>query len=116
MTREPLDAVNERELRKLVEEGWHLVIVAFEDATLHRNQWHGDWALRIATPDGAEERRLVLHREPNDERRFSTIGPVVGILRKYGVVVVHIPIWTGGRGVNVPPPIRPVPPRGRRLG
>ena len=102
MTREPPDVVTERGLRKLVGQGWHLVLVAYEDAQFRSQHWSGSWGVRVARPDGAAEHVLVVSRAPNDERRFTTINPVFSLLDKYGVAVVHVPLHAGGRAVNIP--------------
>ena len=102
MTREPPDVANEAGLRKLVERGWHLVVVSYGDAELRGKVWTGDWGVRIATPDGVSECMLVLSRPPNDERRFQTLGTVVSLLVKYDVAVVQVPMRGGARAVNVP--------------
>ena len=105
MTREPTDAdaVNEPGLRKLLAKGWHLVVLCHETPSFRSNHWYGNWTLRIARPDGAEERRLVLSRAPFEERRFSTLSTVVKFLAKYDFATSHIPLKPGGRAINVPP-------------
>ena len=103
MTREPPDVCNERGLRTLVEQGWHLVVVAYEDAELRKQGWSGAWGIRVARPDGAKEYMLVISRPPNDERRISTMDAVVSLLDKYGLAQIQVPLRAGGRSINVPP-------------
>lgn len=111
VTVEHTDGVNEAALRSLVvDQGWHIVIHCYEDARLFRHSWYGSWGVRVVRPDGGEERTLVLHRAPDQERRFNTVVPLFTLVEKYDILVVQIPIRAGGRGVNVPAP----PQWGRR--
>ena len=103
MTREIPNAVNEPGLRKLLAKGWHLVIVCHETPDYRDRQCYGDWVMRVARPDGAEEWPLALSRPPHDERRFSTLNTVVKFLDKYGFATPQIPLRAGARVVNSPP-------------
>lgn len=103
MTQEPPDAVNEPGLRELLAKGWHLVIVCCELPDYRHRQCYGDWVMRVARPDGAEEFYLALSRPPYDERHFSTLNTVVRFADKYGFTMPQIPLRPGARVVNVPP-------------
>lgn len=102
MTPEPPYVVTEPGLRKLVAQGWHVVVVAMENARLHNQHWRGDWRVRVARPDGGLEMVLVVSRTPNPERQFSMLSTVVNFLDKYGFATVHVPLRRGGRTVHVP--------------
>ena len=64
MMRKVPNAVIEADLRKLLADGWHLVILCRETPEFRHSQCYSDWVMRIARPDGGEEYPLVLGRPP----------------------------------------------------
>ena len=102
MTRKLPDAVIEADLRRLLSQGWHLVILCREEPGFRHGQCYSDWVMRIARPDGGEEYPLVLGRPPFDERRFSTLTTLGKFLAKHHFTTPQIPLTVGVRTINIP--------------
>lgn len=106
MIRKLSDAVIEADLRKLLGQGWHLVILCREVPDFRHGQCYSEWVMRIARPDGGEEYPLVLGRPPFEERRFSTLTTLGKFLTKHRFATAEVPFQAGMRTVNIPVAVR----------
>ena len=102
MDRGQSHAITEHRLRELVALGWHVAVICQAAAEQRYNAWHGEWTVRAVRPDGADERPLVVHRPPQNERRIKTLTAVVVLLKELGFDQANIPLVRGHRSIHVP--------------
>ncbi len=95
--KEAPNVVTEQGLRENLRSGYSLDVVAEEDAAKRHNVWYGLWTVRSVSPDGADDKLLVVSGNAIRTRTFKTLTGLVSFLADIGCRNVSIGLCEGER-------------------
>lgn len=91
------NVVSEDGFRDLLTRGYHVDVVALEDAEKRTSYWYGQWTTRAVSPDGLDDRLLVISRKSLKPRIFKTANGLISFLSDVGCSSANILLRKGGR-------------------
>ena len=101
------NVVTEEGFRDLLQRGYHVEVVALEDAHKRHNVWYGLWTVRAVSPDSRDERLLVISRASLKTRVFKTANGLISFLYELGCPSANVLRYEGARASHYPQGCRP---------
>ena len=95
--KEAPNVVTEQKLRDDLRCGYSVDVLAEEDASKRHNVWYGLWVVRSVSPDGQQDKPLVVSGNSLRTRTFKTLNGLVSFLADIGCKSVTIGLYKGER-------------------